>query len=76
MDYPNYEQLFHLGARKTYYTRQAYTILDLLGDFGGFNEALYLFAGLLTSFYGSQMLQAAIARELKYEDKKRGTMNA
>ena len=63
-DYPTFETLFELGTRKKYYKRQAYTILELLGDFGGFNDALFMLIGLVSSFYGAQMYQAAIAQEL------------
>ena len=55
-----------MGNKKTFYTREAYTFFELLGDFGGFNESLFMIVGFLTSFYGSQMYQAAIAKELKY----------
>ena len=44
--------------------------MELLGDFGGFNDALFMLVGLVSSFYGAQMYQAAIARELKYQNKK------
>ena len=65
-DYPTYEFKFVMGNKKAYYTREAYTFFELLGDFGGFNDSILMIVGLLTSFYGSQMYQAAIAKEIKY----------
>ena len=52
-DYPTYETLYELSTKKKSYEREAYTILELLGDFGGFNDALLMLVGLVTSFYSS-----------------------
>ena len=60
-DYPYNDLKFFLGNKKMYYEREAYTFLELLGDFGGFNDALFLIIGTLSSFYASQMYQASIA---------------
>lgn len=68
-DYPTFEATFKLNTRKRYYERNAYTFLELLGDFGGFNDALFMLVGLVSSFYGAQMYQAAVAQELQYNDK-------
>ena len=57
---------FKMGDNKSIYKREAYTILSLLGDFGGFTDALALIIGLFVSFYSSKMFTAAIARELPY----------
>ena len=38
----------------------------MLGDFGGFNDALFMIASMLVSFYRSQMYEAEIAKELNY----------
>ena len=48
------------------YEREAYTILNLLGDFGGFTDALVLIISLFTSVYSARMFNAAIAAELPY----------
>ena len=55
-----------MGDNKSIYKREAYTILSLLGDFGGFADALVLLIGLITSFYSARMFTAAIASELPY----------
>ena len=52
-DYPTFETLFQLSTSKKAYERQAYTILELLGDFGGFNDAMVMLVGLVVSFYNA-----------------------
>lgn len=56
-----------MGNNKSLYKREAYTLLSLLGDFGGFTDALSLILGTLTSIYSAKMYQAAIASELPAE---------
>ena len=46
-----------MGNNKSIFKREAYTVLSLLGDFGGFTDALVLIIGLFTSFYSSRMFQ-------------------
>ena len=53
INYPTYETHFELSTSKKEYEREAYTILELLGDFGGFNDALLLLVGIISSFYSS-----------------------
>ena len=55
-----------MGDNKSIYKREAYTVLSLLGDFGGFADALLLIIGLFASFYSAKMFTAAIAAELPY----------
>ena len=55
-----------MGDNKSIYKREAYTILSLLGDFGGFTDALHLIIGLFASFYSAKMFTAAIAAEISY----------
>ena len=52
-DYPTYDTLFELSTSKKEYVREAYTFLTLLGDFGGFNDALVMLVGILSSFYSA-----------------------
>ena len=52
-----------MGDNKSIYKRQAYTILSLLGDFGGFTDALVLLVGIFASTYSARMFSAAIASE-------------
>jgi hypothetical protein len=37
------------------YERRAYTVLDLLGDFGGFNGSIIMIFGFGLSFYVEMM---------------------
>ena len=60
------EIMIEMGDNKSIYKREAYTVLSLLGDFGGFVDALALLIGLFTSFYSARMFTAAIASELPY----------
>ena len=60
-----------MGDNKSIYKREAYTILSLLGDFGGFTDALALIIGLFVSFYSAKMFTAAIAQELPYSDRSK-----
>ena len=69
-DYPFYEAFFGLGPNKTYRIRKAYNFFDVLGDFGGFNESLFLIIGYASLLYSSKIYKASIAEELSYQDRK------
>ena len=52
--------------------------MDLLGDFGGFNDALFLIIGSISLVYSSKIFKASIAQELEYqqiENEKGSTIN-
>ena len=55
-----------LGPNKTYSTRKSYNFMDLLGDFGGFNDALFLIIGSMSLVYSSKIFNASIAEEISY----------
>ena len=55
-----------MGDNKSIYKREAYTVLNLLGDFGGFSDALALIFGLFFSFYSTNMFKATIAGEIPH----------
>ena len=63
---PNISLEIRMGDSKSVYKREAYTLLDLLGDFGGFTDAILLIIRFITSFYSARMFNAAIATELPY----------
>ena len=52
-DYPSFEYNFEMGTRKRSFKREAYTFLELLGDFGGFNDGIVLLPAILMTFYNS-----------------------
>ena len=56
--------LLELSKTMITYERSPYTCLDLLGDFGGFNDGIYLVVGLLMSYYSSRMYQEANSQDL------------
>ena len=56
-----------MGQNKSVFKREAYTILGLLGDFGGFTDAVILIFGIFGSFYSRSMFTGAIAQELPYQ---------
>ena len=65
-DYPFFSAGFMLGPNKTYSTRKSYNFMDVLGDFGGFNESIFLIIGSLSLLYSSRLFNASVAQELSY----------
>ena len=63
---PKLKAYFTLSSNKTYSRRKAYTILNLLSDFGGFNDALFFILGILSTSYAARMYKASISQELSY----------
>lgn len=55
-----------LSDKKSYFSRSAYTFLTLLGDFGGFNDALIFLISLFMSSYSAKMYAAHVTQELPY----------
>ena len=45
----------------TYSERRAYTFMDLLGDFGGFNDAIVLIISTFFASYSARMFEDSIA---------------
>ena len=50
--------------------REAYTFLDLLGDFGGFNDAVYFLLSLPMGIYSAAMYERHIASFFKQRRKR------
>ena len=61
-----------LASVKHYQTRAAYTFMNLLANFGGFNFAITMIPGFLLSFYTHKFLESSIAHEMPYKRKKAG----
>ena len=53
-----------MSNQKNFYSRSAYTFLTLLGDFGGFNDAIVFLISLFMGGYSAKMYAAQIASEL------------
>lgn len=50
--------LITLSNNKNYYERKAYTLLDVLGDFGGFNDAIVFLIHSFMGVYSAKMFAA------------------
>ena len=59
------ECIVELGNKKYSYMRRAYTFLDLLGDFGGFNDAVLMILSLFMKYYSESVYKTAISHEFK-----------
>ena len=53
-----------MSNKKNFYSRSAYTFLTLLGDFGGFNDAIVYLISIFMSVYSAKMYAAHITSEL------------
>ena len=60
-----------LSENKRVESRQAYSFLDLLGDFGGFNDAIYFLVSLPMGYYSQAMYERQVAGEMKQAKRKR-----
>ena len=58
--------IIEMSQKKNFYTRNAYTLLSLLGDFGGFNDAIVFLISILMSSYSAKMYAAQITAELPF----------
>ena len=59
-----FEMKFSLTTEKNFYERTAYTLLDVLGDFGGFNDAIVFLISSVMGIYSAKMYAAQISAEL------------
>ena len=62
-DHP-YQIEISLTNEKNFYQRKAYTFLTLLGDFGGFNDAIIFLINAFMGIYSAKMYLAQISSEL------------
>ena len=59
--HPSFKFSIELGKNKVIQKRQAYSLFDLLGDFGGFNDAIIFLISLPMSFYSSAIYSQHIS---------------
>ena len=59
-----------MSEKKNYYERKAYTFMDLLGEFGGYNGSLLMICSFFVSFYSAKMYSSSVANQLPYRNKK------
>ena len=69
-DYPEFQVVLEMSNIKHIHKREAYTFFDLIGDFGGFNDAMFLLIGLVITFYSAKAYENKIASELPVVNKK------
>lgn len=58
---PQMQALIRMGNNKSIYQREAYSFLSLMGDFGGFTDAIFMLFGLFASSFSAKMFTSAIA---------------
>ncbi len=46
------------------YERRTYSLLDMIGDVGGFTEALYVLSMLMVTMFAQKMFNASQIRDL------------
>ena len=51
--YPSVFVILRLSGMKFVYQRTAYTFMEMLSDFGGFNDGIYFVFSLFLSLYSS-----------------------
>ena len=69
-NYPTVQIDFMMNTRKVTQSRKAYTFFDLISDFGGFNDAIFLVFGTLMGFYSSHAYQVETTKDFKVRDAK------
>ena len=70
-----FEFVVNLSKFKKVEGRQAYTIIDLLADFGGFNDAIYSLISLPMGIYSAALFNQYVSSQFKRRKKngsKRG----
>ena len=55
---------------KVIITRQAYSVFDILGDFGGFNGSIFMILSTIFTAYSARIYHDKIAKEIPLERKK------
>lgn len=54
-----YQAQFRLNNRVSMFERRIYSMFDMMGDVGGFIEAIYVTNFVIVSFYASRLFKAA-----------------
>ena len=63
------EARFVMNENKNFYERKAYTFMDFLGDFGGYNGSLLMICGFFISFYSTRMYSSSVSNQVPYTNK-------
>jgi len=51
-------------------TRQAYSVFDILGDFGGFNGSVFMILSTIFKVYSARIYRDQIAKKIPFKRKK------
>ena len=62
--------VFYLADKSKTYEREVYTFMEMLGDFGGFNDGIMLFPAILMSIYSNKMFLQSLFSKLPVKSKK------
>ena len=62
--YPRFEIFVQMTNKKLLHKREAYTLFNILEDFGGFSGSIIMVFGFLMSFYTERVYQDSISQEL------------
>ena len=65
------EIMFVLSPQVTTYEREAYTLMTLIADVGGFNGAIIILPSFFMSIYSSKMYEESVSREIPTKRRKR-----
>ena len=68
---PSIDIRLRLSEKKTLYERQAYTLMILIGDIGGFAGAIIGLPAYFLSWYSNKMFSASIYKQLPVKDSKK-----
>ena len=65
-----------MSKNKSYSERRAYTFMDILGDFGGFNGSITFIVSTIFASYSAHMFETSIASQVKNARKLRNSQIA
>ena len=68
---PRAEFRFVLSDIKRTQERKFYTLMQLIGDVGGFNSAIVLFPTVIMGFYSAHSFEKSISSDIPVKKKKR-----
>ena len=68
--YPYFNFTIEMSNNKVIITRQAYSVFDILGDFGGFNGSIFMILSTIFTAYSARIYHDQIAKEIPLERKK------
>ena len=71
IEFPNIDIMITLSSTKHLYSREAESILETLGDIGGFNDIVTIFVFLIMGNYTQTMFEGRLVKGTKFEEIER-----